>query len=77
MRRTFLCAAAAVALLPGTEAWTFLTKRDASWVPSDPLAFEVSLDFDNAGRYLVPVGMVRRTILFTTKPADSPLPHSH
>jgi hypothetical protein len=62
MRGAFLCAAAA-ATLPGSEAWAFLTKRDTNWVPSDPQAFEVNLGFDNAGRYLAPIGMVRRTIL--------------
>jgi len=78
MRRTFLFAAAPVALLPGSQAWGFRTKRDAAWVPSDPQAFEVSLGFDNGGRYTAPIGMVRRTILFTTKPAaDSASPHLH
>jgi hypothetical protein len=68
MRCAFLCAAAAAAsLVPGSEAWPFLTKRNALWAPSDPHAFEVNLGFDNVGRYLATIGMVRRTILFTTK----------
>jgi hypothetical protein len=60
MQFTHLFAAAALSLVPGAEASAFRTKRDAVWLPSDPHAFEVNLGFDSVGRYLTPIGMVRR-----------------
>lgn len=61
LRFAHLCAAAAIALVPASEArWFSRTKRDSAWVPTDPLAFEVNLSFDHVGRYLAPIGMVRR-----------------
>ena len=62
LRFAHLCAAAAIALVPGSAARVSRTKRGTNWVPSDPQAFEVTLSFDNAGRYLAPIGMVRRPI---------------
>ncbi len=55
-------AAAAIALVPASEARVSRTKRDSAWVPIDPQAFEVNLSFDHVGRYLAPIGMVRRPI---------------
>ena len=78
MRFPLLCAVAAIALLPSSDAWAFRTKRDSDdWVSSNPQAFEVELDFDRAGRYIAPIGMVCLTSLFTTKPADGASPHVH
>lgn len=63
LRFPHLCAAAAtIALVPASEARVSRTKRASAWVPSDPQAFEVNLSFDNVGRYLAPIGMVRRPI---------------
>lgn len=60
LRFPYLCAAAAIALVPGSAARVSRSKR--AWAPSDPQAFEVTLSFDNDGRYLAPIGMVRRAI---------------
>ena len=68
MHFPFLCAAAAAAFLPSSDAWAFRRTKRAAWVPSDPKAFEVNLGFDNAGRYIAPIGMVCLTILLTTPP---------
>lgn len=62
LRFAHLCAAAAIVLVPGSAARVSRTKRATGFVPSDPQAFEVTLSFDNAGRYLAPIGMVRRAI---------------
>jgi len=66
MRFTHLYAPLAVAFflraIPVTEARISRAKRDGPWVPSNPQAFEVKVSFDDVGRYLIPIGMVRRRI---------------
>ncbi len=56
-----LCAAAAVAFLsPATAARAARVNRRDVWVPSNPQAFEVDIGFDQAGRYVITIGMVSR-----------------
>jgi len=66
MRFTHLYAPVAVAFflseIPVTEARISRVKRDVVWVPWNPRAFEVKVSFDDIGRYLIPIGMVRRRI---------------
>jgi len=44
-------------LAAATEA---RTRRDTTWVPSDPQAFELKLGFDQVGRIVTTIGMVSR-----------------
>ena len=54
-----LCAAAGVTFLAqATEARSTRPNRRDVWVPLNPQAFEVKLDFDKVGRYVTTIGMV-------------------
>lgn len=53
-----LAVAAAIAFLrPATAAPTARVNR-RDWVPTNPQAFEVDIGFDQAGRYVITIGMV-------------------
>jgi len=67
MRFTHFWAAAAVAFVPVIKA------QATDWAPLDPEAFEVKFGFDNIGRYIAPIGMVRSAIN-STHCSPKPLP---